>query len=88
VTNLLHRRPGLTAVKIIDFNYVHYLNAEVEVLLPEESGIVQIEVPRRYLAAENELNFAIFPHNAKRYIILPSSWHQLERISFFKRCII
>ena len=34
----------MTSVKIIDFNYVHYVNAEVEVLLPEESGIVQIEV--------------------------------------------
>jgi hypothetical protein len=46
VTNLLHCRPGLTAVKIIDYSYVHYVNAEVEVLLPEESGIVQIEVPQ------------------------------------------
>ena len=43
-------RPGMTSVKIIDFNYVHYVNAEVEVLLPEESGIVQIEVlPRSSL---------------------------------------
>jgi hypothetical protein len=41
---MLHCRPGLTAVKIIDYSYVHYVNAEVEVLLPEESGIVQIEV--------------------------------------------
>jgi hypothetical protein len=37
-------RPGLTAVRVIDFSYVHSVGAEVEVVLPEESGIVQIEV--------------------------------------------
>jgi hypothetical protein len=49
-------------VKIIDFNYVHYLNAEVEVLLPEESGIVQIEVHGRDMNAENEMHIFLFSY--------------------------
>ena len=37
-------RPGLTNVRVIDYSYVHSVSAEVEAVLPEESGIVQIEV--------------------------------------------
>mmetsp|Transcript_16806 Transcript_16806/g.45849 ORF Transcript_16806/g.45849 Transcript_16806/m.45849 type:complete len:500 (+) Transcript_16806:468-1967(+) len=36
--------PGLTSVKVIDYKYVRHSNLEVEVVMPEESGIVQIEV--------------------------------------------
>ncbi len=38
-------RPGLTDVRVIDYSYVHSVSAEIEAVLPEESGIVQIEVP-------------------------------------------
>jgi hypothetical protein len=37
-------RPGLTSVRVIDYNYVCSVSAEIEVVLPEESGVLQIEV--------------------------------------------
>ena len=35
---------NILCAQVIDFSYVHSINAEVEVVLPEEQGIVQIEV--------------------------------------------
>mmetsp|Transcript_29198 Transcript_29198/g.75160 ORF Transcript_29198/g.75160 Transcript_29198/m.75160 type:complete len:696 (-) Transcript_29198:28-2115(-) len=34
---------GLTSVRIIDFDLVHYINFEAEINYPEDEGIVQIE---------------------------------------------
>jgi hypothetical protein len=35
--------PGLTQVRILDFDYVHFINFEAEINYPEEEGIVQVE---------------------------------------------
>eukprot|EP00960_Hanusia_phi_P028456 747419-Hanusia_phi.AAC.7 len=35
--------PGLTSVKVIDFDLVHFINIETEINFPEATGIVQVE---------------------------------------------
>ena len=35
--------PGLTSVKILDYDFVRYINFEAEIDFPEDEGVVQIE---------------------------------------------
>jgi hypothetical protein len=35
--------PGLTQVRILDFDFVHFINFEAEINFPEDDGIVQVE---------------------------------------------
>eukprot|EP00948_MAST-09A_sp_MAST-9A-sp1_P004048 g4048.t1 len=35
--------PGLTSIKILDFDFVRFINFEAEINYPEEEGIVQVE---------------------------------------------
>ena len=34
--------PGLTNVKILDFDFVHFINFEAEIDFPEDDGVVQV----------------------------------------------
>ena len=47
--------PGLTQVKVLDYNFVNFINFEAEINYAEEEGIVQVRV----FLYIGELNFGM-----------------------------
>ena len=51
--------PGLTSVKILDFDETTFINFEAEINYPEEEGIVQVENFGMHLSAEGFICYAM-----------------------------
>ncbi len=52
--------PGLTQVKILDFDFVHFINFQAEIHFPEEEGIVQIENFGIHLNGDGTIIYGLF----------------------------
>jgi WD repeat-containing protein 35 len=52
--------PGLTSVKILDFDFVRFINFEAEINYPEEEGIVQVENFGMHLNVDGTIVYGIF----------------------------
>ena len=51
--------PGLTQVKVLDYNFVNFINFEAEINYAEEEGIVQVEHFGMHLHAEGNVVYGI-----------------------------
>ena len=51
--------PGLTQVKVLDYNFVNFINFEAEINYAEEAGIIQIEHFGMHLHAEGNVVYGI-----------------------------
>jgi hypothetical protein len=52
--------PGLTKVKILDFDYVHFINFQAEINFPEDSGVVQIENFGIHLNSDGTIIYGLY----------------------------
>ena len=52
--------PGLTSVKILDFDFVRFINFEAEINYPNDEGIIQIEEFGMHLDMDGTIIYGMF----------------------------